>query len=221
MSFWDSIGGIFKGGGKPSAARDTGRTYILDGERMLEGRGGNSAGPLDRFQLLQRMAQFSEREGIKMQVVFAGRALREVANGAAYNGVQVFYVEQPANVIDQLDKLARRAGRNVVVITSDQQVEARVREIGAYNMRTSTLRKALEGNGESGEDRRDRGDRGDRRRQRPPRGGRRPDNRQQQDDRPRSDDSLEGTGQEDQQRERDRSGSAVDTTVKNLIDLVE
>jgi predicted RNA-binding protein with PIN domain len=214
MSFWDSIGSLFKGGGKPSAARDSSRVYILDGERMLEGRGGDKAGPLERFQLLQRMAQFAEREGIKLQIIYAGRPLREVANGGSYNGVQVHFVEQASGILDQLDKLARRAGRNAMVITSDSQAEARIRDFGALTMRTSTLRKALEGgNGEGGGDDR-RGDR--QRRQRPPRGRRpdhRPDDRQQQQ---RSDESSNGS------EPRESSGnSAADTTVKNLIDLVE
>ncbi|HEY8240134.1 MAG TPA: NYN domain-containing protein [Kiritimatiellia bacterium] len=230
MSFWDSIGSLFKGGGKPSAARDGSRKYILDGERMLDNRGGEKPGPLDRFQLLQRMAQFAEREGLKMQVVFAGRPLREAANGSAYNGVQVYYVEQASGIVDQLDKLVRRAGRNAVVITSDNQAEARAREFGASSMRTSTLRKALEGgNGEQGGGHED--GRNGRRRQRPPRGGRRDHRRPDDRDRPpRADDSVAGGGdqpeqqQQDQDQEHDRNRErepAADTTVKNLIDLVE
>ncbi|HEY8241407.1 MAG TPA: NYN domain-containing protein [Kiritimatiellia bacterium] len=222
MSFWDSIGSLFKGGGKPAAARDSSRKYVLDGERMLDNRGGDKSGPLERFQLLQRMAQFAEREGIKLQIVFAGRPLREVANGGSYNGVQVYYAEQATGIADQLDKLVRRAGRNTIVITNDGQAEARAREFGAYSMRTSTLRKALEGgNGEGGGD----DGRNGRRRQRPPRGGRRDHRDQRPDDRnrqPRADDSQPGEGaQQDESRRESRPESAADTTVKNLIDLVE
>ena len=226
MSLWDSIGSLFKA--KPgSAARDTGRIYILDGERMLEGRGGEKIGPLDRFQLLQRMAQFADREKIRLQVVFAGRPLREVAHAGTYNGVKVYYAEQPSEVANQVDKLLRQAGRNAIVFSFDSQSEQRINGRGGVTMRISTLRKALEnggGNGGEGDDP-SRGRRHDRR-MRPPRGGRRGEGRDGRDGR---DNRGEGREQREprpdsQAPEADQTSSGEtgsDTTVKNLIDLVE
>ncbi|MFH0908628.1 MAG: hypothetical protein V1929_07690 [bacterium] len=219
MSLWDSIGSLFKG--KPGiAARDTARIYILDGERMLESRGGEKVGPLDRFQLLQRMAQFAEREKICLQIVFAGRPLREVAHGGTYKGVKVYYAEQPSHVADQVDKLLRKAGRNAVVFSFDSQTEQRVSSRGGVSMRIGTLRKALENGGVGGGDGDDssRGRRHDRR-MRPPRGGRRGEGRDGRDNREQREPRPDSQSQEADQTSSGEPGS--DTTVKNLIDLVE
>lgn len=219
MSLWDSIGSLFKA--KPAgAARDTARVYILDGEKMVEGRGGEKVGPMDRFQLLQRMAQFADREKIRLQMVFAGRPLREVAHGGTFNGVKVYYAEQASDVANQVDKLVRQAGRNATVISFDLQSEQRITSRGGISIRSSTLRKAMEnGGGSSGDgDDSNRGRR-DGRRMRSPRGGRRGegregregrDNREQREPRP-----------DNQSQESDQTSSGDDTTVKNLIDLVE
>ncbi len=225
MSLWDSIGSLFKpkAGG---AVRDTARVYILDGERMIEGRGGEKVGPMDRFQLLQRMAQFADREKIRLQIVFAGRPLREVAHAGTYNGVKVYYAEQPSEVANQVDKLQRSAGRNSVVISFDLQTEQRVTGRGGISIRISTLRKAMEngGGGVGDGDDSGRGRRNDRR-SRPPRGGRRGEGRDGREGRDNRDgrDNREQREQrpDNQNQEADQTSSGDDTTVKNLIDLVE
>jgi hypothetical protein len=139
------------GGGSKAESTGTGRLCVIDGERMIEGR---EAGPGDRFQTLQRLAKFHEREKIKMQVVFGGRPLREAEHGAEFNGVKVFYTEQGQNYIDAFMGIAKEAARrdSIMVITNDLEIEKRAVEMGAVTLRTSTLRKAFEseGGGEGG-----------------------------------------------------------------------
>ena len=214
MSLWESIMGIV--GGK-SAGGSTAKSCVIDGERLMDGRGG---GPVERVQVLQRLAQFSEREQLKCQVVFAGRPLREVAHGGDFGPLKVYFAEQASGISEQVESLARSgAGRQSVVVTSDKELEDRLVGRGAQVMRTSTLRKAMDpsnlGGGEGGSmGRRDHGgrrggrDRGGRDR-RDRRDG--PPSQQQQDQRPRRDESSQS----------DQTNSGSEPSVKNLIDLVE
>lgn len=174
MSLLNSLKAVFAG--KPSApSRETGRTYLIDAEKLAESRDGRS-GPVERFQAIQQLSRFAEREKVEIVVVVGGRPLREVAHGEAFNGVRVFYVEANSTMADQMQKVldGELRGR-AVVVTNDKQLEAKLAERGVSTVRVSTLRKAFEGgNGEGGEasrgrERGDRGDRGDRRSRRGPR----------------------------------------------------
>ena len=224
MSLWDSLRGVL--GGKPGASGpESGRSCIVDGEKLLEGRGG---GPVERVQTLQRLAQFVEREQIKLQVVFAGRPLREVANGGSFGTIKVYFSEQASGISDQILKLARDAGRSVLVVTSDKNTDETLVAEGFATMRVSTLRKALDPNqGEQGGGgRRDHG-----RRNRPPRRGDRRDRGpggqhggqgQQGSAEDSQDGGSQGRDDADQDDSRERSNQPGNqTTVKNLIDLVE
>ena len=117
MSF---IGKIlaFIGGGSAHANR----LYIVEGGRLAEGRGGEKLSPRDQVQLLHQIARFAKQEEVKVQVVFEGHDLREVANGGEFNGVTVFFTDKAAAVADLMIKLARAGGRSCVVITADRAV---------------------------------------------------------------------------------------------------
>lgn len=144
MSF---IGKIlaFIGGGSAHANR----LYIVEGGRLAEGRGGEKLSPRDQVQLLHQIARFAKQEEVKVQVVFEGHDLREVANGGEFNGVTVFFTDKAAAVADLMIKLARAGGRSCVVITADRAVESRAVSMGFKTMRASTLKKAMEGGGAS------------------------------------------------------------------------
>ena len=230
MSLWDSLRGVL--GAKPGVSgRESGRSCVVDGEKLLEGRGG---GPVERVQTLQRLAQFVEREQVKLQVVFAGRPLREVANGGAFGTIKVYFSEQASGISEQIQTLARDAGRGVLVVTSDKNLEETMQAEGHSTMRVSTLRKALDPNqgGEhgGGGGRRDHGRRRDRGPRRDRRGG--PGGGGQQGgpggehDQSQDSGGTEGgdqaAGESDSNRgHREKSQPGNQTTVKNLIDLVE
>ncbi len=144
MSFIGKILAFISGEG----ARATG-LYIVEGGRLAEGRGGEKLSPRDQVQLLHQIARFAKQEEVKVQVVFEGRDLREVAHGGDFNGVTVFFTDKTAEVPDLMIKLARSAGRSCVVITSDRALESRAASMGFKTMRASTLKKAMEGGGAS------------------------------------------------------------------------
>lgn len=216
MSLLDRIRSAFSGKSE-GAAHDTSRVYIVDGDRITEGN--ERPGPAERFQILQRLARFADREKVQMQVVLGGRALREVAHGDEFNGLKVYYSEQVEAIADQIMQLYQGSRRDkAVVITSDPQLETRVLEQGGALMKSSTLRKGLEGGngGGGGEEysgrhgrRRDRGRRGDRGDRGDRRGG---------DRRPDQQESREAASSSESSGQREPGG---ETTVKNLIDLVE
>ena len=169
MRIFDKIKAFFTGGSR------SGKLYIVDAAQ-LAGGGNERLGPRDQVQVLQHLSRFAEKENIGIQAVFEGRALREVAHGENYGGVQVFFAENAVNVQNLLLDLLKKGLRSkqAVVVTSSRPVEERALSMGGSTMRPSTFRKAFEnGGGDRGE--RGRGDsrrRGDRRRsprhQRPP-----------------------------------------------------
>ncbi|MCO5067913.1 MAG: hypothetical protein M9910_04385 [Kiritimatiellae bacterium] len=224
MGLFDSIKSVF-GGGAADSGRDTDRVYLVDAEKLADGREGRT-GPVERFRAIQLLSRFAEREKISIVAIVGGRPLREVANGDEYNGVRVFYAEENNSVADQIEKTLGSLGKRTVVVTNDKQLETRLAERGIATLRVSTLRKAFEnGNGDSGNgngrgdrggrsrDRRDRGDRGDRRR-----GGR--------PDRPRSQQAEGGAEDGDEDSSSDIETQSQPSprptdTVDGLIDRVD
>lgn len=219
MSLWANISKLF--GGSGGGARAGFRTCVVDAERLADSRGGG-IGPVERLQSLQRLAQFASREQVRVQAVLCGRPLREVAHGEELNGVRVFYVEQASAIGDQIAKLA---GSGMLAIVGDTATEQKMASRGIATLKCTTLRKALSEGGEGGgqeprgdrhgmrrrgdRPRRDRGNRGDRG-DRPDRGG---DRERRPDQAPRE------PAQESATASRPEPGN--ETTVKNLIDLVE
>jgi hypothetical protein len=227
MSLLGKIAALFSG----SSAR---KVCVVDGDRLA---GGDRIGPGERFQALSRLARFATREEMDVRVVFGGRPLREAEDGATYNGVQVYYGETPADVRSSITKAMSSAGRaNAVLVTSDSELEAEMNDKGYASMRVGTLRKAMEpagmeggsregGNGgyNGGRDRGDRGERGDRgdrdggRRNRGRNRGRRPQGDRDQRENAPNQSSDNGNRPND----NPPSSGGGDSSVKNLIDLVE
>ena len=231
MSLFKAVKSVFSGGRSPAGGGGGGedRLYVVDGERMLEGR---EVGPGDRFQLLQRLGRFVEREKVRMQVVFSGRPLREVEHGGEFMGIKVFYVEQGQDFSAQFLDTVRDAVRRgkTAGLTNDVELEKKIADLGAVTIRASTLRKGLEGGGgegggDRGGDRGERGgegggrggDRGPRRRRGPRGGGRGGFGRPQQ----QGGNGGGGEGQADQAGGSGDTSSGSSNSVKNLIDLVE
>lgn len=180
MSLMTTLKNLFAGApAGVSDARDANRTYVIDAEKLAETREGQGGrvGPQERFQSIQALSRFAEREKIGVVAVLGGRPLREVAHGDAYNGVRVFYIEADKTMADQLQRVLDREVRGrAVVVTNDKQFEVKLAGHGVPTLRVTSLRRALEnnGNGEGGGDgggrNRDRGERGGRdRRNRGPR----------------------------------------------------
>ena len=217
MSLLKTIKSVFAG--KPEAGeRDTSRTYIVDGEKLVDMR---DAGPGDRAQMLQKFGRFADREKIRATLVFGGRPLREAGPGDEYMGVTVYYAEQGKSTTDHIRQLVRDGRRDkTVVFTNDAAFEAELTQQGVLTMRCSTLRKAMsEGGGEGGGDRG--GDNRGGQRRRGGRGGpRRSDDQrregQQQNQAPSATDTDGGS-----EPSQGSGGDSNSQAVKNLIDLVD
>jgi hypothetical protein len=228
MSIFDSIKAFFSGGTR------SGKLYVIDAAQ-LSGSSSERLGPRDQVQVLQHLSRFAEKEKISIQAVFEGRALREVAHGENYGGVQVFFAENTANLQNLLLDLLKKGLRSkqAVLVTNSRPVEERAISMGGLTMRPSTFRKAFDnGGGDRGDrgggggDRGDRGGRDSRRRgdrRRPPRQPRSPQDQQQQ---PPSQGApaqapVEGAGGGSNEQPPQNNPPKGNDSVRDLIDLVE
>lgn len=224
MSIFDTIKAFFSGGSR------SGKLYIVDAAQ-LSGSSSERLSPRDQVQVLQHLSRFAEKEKIGMQAVFEGRALREVAHGENYGGVQVFFAENTANLQNLLLELLKKGLRSkqAVLVTASRPVEERAISMGGATMRPSTFRKAFEngGGGDRGDRGGDRGDRGgrDRRRgdrRRQPRQQRGPQDQQapQQGGGAQAQTPAQPSGASEQPPQQNNPPRANDS-VRDLIDLVE
>jgi len=145
MSIFDTIKAFFAGGSR------SGKLYIIDAAQ-LSGGGSERLGPREQVQVLQHLSRFVEKEKIGVQAVFEGRALREVAHGENYGGVQVFFADNTANLQNLLLDLLKKGLRSkqAVLVTGTRQVEERAISMGGLTLRPSTFRKAFENGGGGG-----------------------------------------------------------------------
>jgi len=122
---------------------------VAGGDLNQELRARRRMAPREQLALLDRISRFARRENIKLFVVFESRPLRKVPHGAEYRQIGVFYSEGRNRLADTIVGLFQRLRRStdVTVVTSDDQLEARIRRSGGKIMRSSTFRKALEAAG--------------------------------------------------------------------------
>lgn len=218
MSIFNTIKAFFAGGSR------SGKLYIIDAAQLFGG-GSERLGPRDQVQVLQHLSRFVEKEKIGVQAVFEGRALREVAHGENYGGVQVFFADSTANLQNLLLDLVKKGLRSkqTVVVTSSRQVEERAILMGGLTLRPSTFRKAFEnGGGDRGGDHGGRGGRDRRRgdRRRPPRQPRASQDQQapqQGSEAPAAAPSSNGASEQPPQNNPPKGNDSV----RDLIDLVE
>lgn len=120
------------------------QTCIFDALGWVEynQKSGAPPSPRDNFECLKAIAGFAEREGLHAVVLFAGRPLREAADGATYKNVKVRYADNPKSRIKTALRLLN--GANSLLITSDPELEQAASQKGADCMRISTLKKALD-----------------------------------------------------------------------------
>ena len=168
MSFFSQLFGKRAGGRKPKTRPAEERVYVVDATGMVDPRqrnGGGQASPRDHFGILRMLAQFAGREGIEIQAVFTGRALREAGEGQEFKGVRVFYAENGASAQARIKDLIRKLAvrKDVILLTADVALEREAGELGAVCMRLSTFRKSFDERDDRDRDRGDR-DRGNRER---------------------------------------------------------
>lgn len=203
MSLWDKFA-VWRNAGS-SGAGESKRLYIVDAASLSSTNGGRARlAPRDQLDMLSRLSRFSKKEGIKIHTVFEGKELRKVPDNTEYKDVMVRFAGKASDLPPLVVKLAKDLSKkyDVVVITSDKELENQVLAVGATTIRSSTFSKGMDAAIGSGE-----GDRssGGSRRRRPRRGGRK-------------------SGGSRPPRQKKKSQSKKDDgldSVRELIDLVE
>lgn len=132
------------GGNSPRPESPLARRCIVD---PGSGKSRDRLPPGVQVKMLQRLGRFAEKEALKVDVVFEGKDLRAVQHGGEFQGVNVFFVSNAADVKGAALKLVRDGGRGnpVMMVTDDTEIEKSVLGAGAQVMRLSTFEKALEG----------------------------------------------------------------------------
>lgn len=209
MKFMEKIKTLFGG----TTRRDP-HTYVVDGARMLDERNGRRMGPRDQLQVLSMLDRVSQQEGIAIQAVMeSDRPLREVDDGGEFGSVRVYFAPDGDALAKQMLKLCAK-NKNYVLVGSGSQLERETLAQGITMMSASTFRRAFcqNGGGRSGENGGERSRHGGGR----DRDGGRRRNRNRRNNRG---EGKNGNRAEDAQKET--SAQPKETSVNQLIDLVE
>lgn len=142
MSVWEKVKSWF------GAVTGSGQAVCIVDAAHLGGLGkpNGRLNPKEQIQILRKLSQFAEREGLDVAVVFEGHALREVAHGEAFGAkVKVYFADSAAGVQDIIRKLvADERSRSPLVVTANRKFEEELAAIGARLMRGNTLRKGID-----------------------------------------------------------------------------
>ncbi len=125
--------------------------YLIDGNNVIgqRGRGYESwweAKPTARQQLLQDLAVLARVKKLKLTVVFDGAPDERFPDDARYRGIRILYAapgsDADARIVDYAE--SEKQKRALTVVTSDNQLTARVRVCGVQVMRAGAFRRMME-----------------------------------------------------------------------------
>ena len=118
---------------------------VIDAASLFEAQHGNGRPRLpEQVQLLNRLADFANKEGISLTAVFDSRALRESPNGELYKEVLTYYTNQEKKVADVVQHGVNKRGGDCIVVTSNKEVEAAMAASGTTIISAVTFKKALD-----------------------------------------------------------------------------
>lgn len=213
MGLLDKISGWFAGGDAPAGA---GPHFVVDGVALLNPRTNYRPTPREMISLLYRLGRFSEKEKVRITVIFDGEPLHKAADGDEFQGVTVYYADNAAGRPERfLGVLKQARGGRVFAVCPDGGLEKKAMEAGAQPLRTSTFRKAMETAGE-----------GDERPPRPPPGGGRRRPQGPRRPAPQGAGSPGGgpggpAGPPSEAPTSEKPAGGPSDTVRNLLDVVE
>ncbi len=121
--------------------------YLIDGNNvMAQIPGWHRDKTKARRGLLERLAAFGRIKKCRLTVVFDGAPDREAPEASASRGVKVLFAEAGSDADTRIVKLveAARDRRGITVVTSDRNLQFRVRTCGAAVMRSGEFRKQVE-----------------------------------------------------------------------------
>src|SRR5574341_161894 len=121
--------------------------YLIDGNNVIGQRIGwhrDKAG--SRRRLMQELARLAGAKKLRLAVVFDGAPDPQFPDGSIYRGVKVFYARAGSDADTRIIEMveAERNKKNLVVVTSDGNLAARVRVCGVRVMRSGEFRRMLD-----------------------------------------------------------------------------
>lgn len=119
--------------------------YVVDGNNVIgQTPGWHRDKPGSRRRLLGELAAFVRATKARVTVVFDG-APGEVPDGAVFQGVKVYYPGRGSDADSVIERLvaSSRDRRGITVVTSDRQLAAEVRGLGARVVRSGEFRKQM------------------------------------------------------------------------------
>jgi predicted RNA-binding protein with PIN domain len=122
--------------------------YLLDTSGLINSNDrykNRTPKPNENFALLKDISLFRSKEQINLISFFLGTPLREAGDGAYFKQVRVYYNSDKTSHQKRILSLAKRYNKkhDVVVLTSDKQMEKQLLDIGVECMRHSTIAKAF------------------------------------------------------------------------------
>ncbi|HKX33574.1 MAG TPA: NYN domain-containing protein [Blastocatellia bacterium] len=121
--------------------------YLIDGNNVIGQRvGWHRDKPGSRRQFLSDLARFAQVKRARLTVVFDGAPESYFPDGSSYRGVKIFYARQGADADARIVEMVERERnrKNLVVVTSDRQLSARVQVCGVRVMRSGAFRRMLD-----------------------------------------------------------------------------
>ena len=121
--------------------------YLIDGNNvMAQTPGWHRDKSKARRGLLERLAAFARIKKTRITVVFDGAPDRELPEASAFRGVKILFAELGSDADTRIIKCveAARDRRGITVVTSDRNLQFRVRACGASVIRSGEFRKQLE-----------------------------------------------------------------------------
>lgn len=120
--------------------------YLVDGNNVIgQTPGWHRDKPGSRLRLLGELAAFAAATRARVTVVFDGAPDPAAPDGSSYRGVKVFYPARGADADSVIERMVADSGdrRGITVVTSDRQLAAECRELGARVVRSGDFRKQM------------------------------------------------------------------------------
>ncbi|MGH9832490.1 MAG: NYN domain-containing protein [Blastocatellia bacterium] len=121
--------------------------YLIDGNNVIGQRVGwhrDKAG--SRRRLMRELARLAGAKKLRLAVVFDGAPDPQFPDGSIYRGVKVFFARPGSDADTRIIEMAEaeQNKKNLIVVTSDGNLAARVRVCGVRVMRSGEFRRMLD-----------------------------------------------------------------------------
>jgi predicted RNA-binding protein with PIN domain len=119
---------------------------LVDGNNVMgQTPGWHRDKPGSRQRLLGELAAYVAASKARVTVVFDGAPETSVPDGSTFRGVKVYYPARGSDADSVIERLVRMSAdaRGVTVVTSDRQLAAECRSLGARVVRSGDFRKQM------------------------------------------------------------------------------